>query len=89
MIVHGYLFIGIAGICLLVLTIIVCIFGDTGSISTDPTDPGVLNGTLNYMEKGAFAKYYIVYKSILGIGFVSGILGIILYLLLKKRPPAS
>ena len=83
---RGYICLGIAALCLLFLLVLTLIYGDIKSISTDPSDPLVANGTLRYMEESAFNKYYRVSKLIAGIAFISGIIGVVLYLKSKYYP---
>ena len=82
--VRGYLLIGISFLTGLTVIIRSLIYGDPGSILTDPMDPRIGNG-YRYMEPEIFSRYYRVNHIMLLIAFWSGIIGIFLYLLWKRR----
>lgn len=84
---HGYIFITVAVICLICVFTMYLVWGDLKNITTDPDDPGVAKGILRYMEETAYDRYRGIHGAFLGTGFITGILGIILYLLWKYRQP--
>jgi len=83
--IRGYICIGIAVLCLSTLSILTIIYGYGGSISTDPLDPRVVEGSLRYMEKSAFTRYNLLTRILLGIAFVNGLVGVILYQLWESK----
>ena len=82
--IRGYLLIGISFLTGFTVIIRSLIYGDAGSILTDPTDPRIGNG-YRYMEPEIFSRYYRANHIILLIAFWSGIIGVGLYLWWKKR----
>lgn len=82
--VRGYLLIGISFLTGLTVIIRSLIYGDPGSILTDPNDPRIGNG-YRHMEPEIFSRYYRANHIILLIAFWSGIIGVGLYLWWKKR----
>ena len=84
--VRGYIFIAVCFLSLLVSIIRLIIYGDIKQITTDPNDPRLELGTPSiYMEPEVFERYYSIYRVMWGVAFCSGIIGIVLYLLWKKR----
>jgi hypothetical protein len=86
---RGYVFLGVALICMLTLVILAFIYGDLKSISTDPSDPLVLNGTLNYMEKSAREKYRSATHTISAVGFLNAGLFIIVAMRRRRREKSA
>ena len=85
---RGYIFIAIATLCLIILLTFTIIHGGhhVGSITTDPTHPGIGSGDYFYMPEEAFARYYLFSKTVGAIGFISAIVGIFLFLKSKNNP---
>lgn len=84
--VRGYIFIFVSFVTILIITIRTIIYGDIKQITTDPNDPRLELGTRSiYMKPEVFEKYYSIYSILWAIAFCSGIIGIVLYLIWKKR----
>lgn len=84
--IRGYIFITISFLSILVNIIRIIIYGDIKQITTDPNDPRLELGTRSiYMKPAVFERYYYIYSILWSIAFCSGIIGIVLYLLWKKR----
>lgn len=84
--IRGYIFIFVTFLSILIITIRTIIYGDIKQITTDPNDPRLELGTRSiYMEPEVFEKYYSIYSTIWSVAFCSGIIGIVLYLLWKRR----
>ena len=82
--VRGYIFIALAFLCFLVQLVRTFQYGTPASILTDPNDPKIGHG-YRYMPPASYDKFYHTYGLILGIAFWSSIIGVVLYLLWKKR----
>ena len=82
--VRGYIFLSIIALCFLLQLARTFQYGTPGSILTDPNDPKIGHG-YRYMPIEMYDKFYQTYRLINGIAFWSGIIGIVLYLLWKKR----
>ena len=88
-ITRGYLFLGLALICMLTLVILAFIYGDLKSISTDPSDPLVLKGVINYMEKSAFEKYHSTTHTISAVGLLKAGIYVILAMRWRRRKKSA
>ena len=73
------LFLGIAAVCFVILTITVIIYGDPKSVTDDPTDPRLELGYAHYMEPAAYKKYRLVYENAVYTSFLTGLTGFALY----------
>jgi hypothetical protein len=87
--IRGYICIGVAAICFLTLVILAFIYGDLKSISTDPSDPLVLEGVRNYMEESAFEKYHSATRTISAVGLLNAAIAVILRRRWRRRHPST
>ena len=87
--IRGNICIGVAAICFLTLVILAFIYGDIKTISTDPSDPLVLKGLRNYMEKSAFEKYHSATHTISVVGFWNAVIAVILRVRWRRRHPST
>jgi len=64
---------------LLTMTIIALIYGDPGSITTNPDDPSLEKKYVRYMEKAQYEKYRLVMRITHRIGMYSALITFVLY----------
>jgi hypothetical protein len=82
--VRGYIFLIITALCFFLQLARTFKYGVPASIVTDPNDPKIEDG-YRYMPIESYDKFYHTYRLINLIAFLSGIIGIALYLWWKKR----
>jgi len=86
--IKGYIFLAITTLCIIILAVFTIAHGGhhVGSITTDPTNPGIEKGDYYYMSQEAFDKYYSFSKVVGATGFITFLVGIFLYLKSKNNP---
>ena len=78
-ITRGYILIGIFGICFVLLSLMTIVYGDPGSITTDPQHHLGEDGRTRHMPQELYDRFYFWWGLFIRIGIISGLTGFALY----------